>query len=247
MIIYPTMELQNGKCVTLNRGRLEEPSIYHVDPVETAQKWAAAGAEWIHITDFDAVAGIGDHDGLIEEIVRVVPASVQLAGGFRARERAERWIDKGAGRIVLGTLPARDPAAVKLLARDYPDQIVLAVDIWQGKLMTDGWTTPAAMAPEAFLDSYADDPLAAVLITDIDSDIDAVDAQLGVISGLAAQTRHPVIASGTVRGPDDIARLKFVPNIAGALIGRALFSHDVDLAEALEIARPTPDRVAEFL
>jgi phosphoribosylformimino-5-aminoimidazole carboxamide ribotide isomerase len=247
MIVYPTMELQNGKCVTLHRGRLDEPSVYHVDPVETAQKWAAAGAGWIHITDFDAVAGAGDNGDLIEEIIRVVPASVQLAGGFRSRERAAQWIDRGAGRIVLGTLPARDPDSVKLLARDFPDQIVLAMDIWQGQLMTDGWKTPAAIAPEAYLQSYANDPLAAVLITDIDSDIDAADAQLGVITGLAARSRHAVIASGTVRGPDDIARLKYVPNIAGTLVGRALFAQDVDLAEALEIARPTPDRVAEFL
>ena len=247
MIIYPTMELQNGHCVTLNRGRLQEPSIYHVDPVETAQKWAAVGAQWIHITDFDAVAGQGNNNELIEEIIRVVPASVQLAGGFRTCERVERWIDRGASRIVLGTLPARDPAAVKRLARDYPDQIVLAVDIWRGQLMTDGWTTPAAIAPEAFLENYADDPLAAVLITDIDSDIDAADAQLGVITGLAGQTRHPVIASGTVRGPDDVSRLKYVPNIAGTLVGRALFAQDVDLASALELAQPSPDRVADFL
>ena len=247
MIIYPTMELQNGKCVTLNRGRLTEASIYHVDPIETAQKWAADGATWIHLTDFDAVAGTGDNEALIEEIIRVVPASIQLAGGFRSRERVEHWIDKGAGRVVLGTMSARDPATVKLLARDYPDQIVLAVDIWQGQLMTDGWETPAAIAPEAFVESYVNDPLAAILITDIDSDIDAADAQLSVITGLAAQTRHPVIASGTVRGLDDVSRLKFVPNVAGALVGRALFAQDINLAEALEIAQPTPDPVAGFL
>ncbi len=247
MIIYPTMELQNGKCVTLHRGRMEEPAIYHVDPIETVQSWAAAGAEWIHVTDFDAVAGTGDNAALIEEIIRVVPASVQLAGGFGSHEAVQQWIDRGAGRIVLGTLPARDPDTFKLLARDYPDQIVLALDIWQGQLMTDGWKMPAAISPQAFLESYGDDPLAAVLITDIDSDIDEVDAQLSVITGLAAQTRHPVIASGTVRGPDDIARLKYVPNIAGALVGRALFAKSVDLAEALKIAQPTPDRVADFL
>lgn len=247
MIVYPTMELQNGKCVTLHRGRMEEPAIFHVDPIETAQGWAAAGAEWIHVTDFDAVAGTGDNAALIEEIIRVVPASIQLAGGFGTHENVQHWIDRGAGRIVLGTLPARDPDTFKLLARDYPDQIVLALDIWQGQLMTDGWITPAAIKPEAFLESFAQDPLAAVLITDIDSDIDEPDAQLSLLSGLAGQTRHPVIASGTVHGPDDIARLNYVPNIAGTLVGRALFSKAVDLAEALEIARPTPDRVAEFL
>lgn len=247
MIIYPTMELRNGKCVTLNRGRLEEPSIYHVDPVETAAGWAAAGADWIHITDFDAVAGTGNNDALIAEIIRRTPASVQLAGGFRSRERVAHWIDRGAARVVLGTLPARDPETVKLLAREFPDQIVLALDVWRGQLMTDGWTNPAAITPEAFLASFAGDPLAAVLITDIDSDIDEVDAHLSSLTGLAGQTRHAVIASGTVRMADDVARLKYAQNIAGALIGRALFSRDVDLSEALEIARPEPQRTPEFL
>ncbi|WP_372612112.1 HisA/HisF-related TIM barrel protein [Aquicoccus sp.] len=247
MIIYPTMELKGGKCVTLHRGRLEEPAIYHVDPVETAIAWAGAGAEWIHVTDFDAVAGSGNNDALIEKIILRARVPVQLAGGFRSRERVESWIDRGAGRIVLGTLPTRDPDTVKFLADRYPDQIVVALDIHQGKLMTDGWTTPSAIAPEDFLASYANSPLAGVLITDIDSDIDEPDASLGVLTGLAGQTRHPVIASGIVREIDDISRLKYVPNISGALVGRALFARDVDLTEALEIARPEPGEVARFI
>ncbi|MDU8929142.1 1-(5-phosphoribosyl)-5-[(5-phosphoribosylamino)methylideneamino] imidazole-4-carboxamide isomerase [Alisedimentitalea sp. MJ-SS2] len=247
MIIYPTMELQNGKCVTLHRGRLEEPSIYHVDPVETAIGWAAEGAEWVHVTDFDAVAGTGNNDELIEEIIRRTATSVQLAGGFRTRERVEQWIDKGAGRIALGTMPARDPETFKVLARDFPDQIVLAVDIWQGQLMTDGWKQPAAIQPEVFLQQFSNDPLAAVMITDIDSDIDQPDESLGVISSLAGQTPHRVIASGSVREIDDIARLKYVPNIDGTLVGRALFSRDVNLAEALEIAKPKPEKTADFI
>jgi phosphoribosylformimino-5-aminoimidazole carboxamide ribotide isomerase len=246
MIIYPTMELKNGQCVTLKRGRLEDPSIFHVDPLETAAGWAATGAEWIHVTDFDAVEGNGNNDDLVAEILLAAKAPVQLAGGFVSRERVDQWIDRGAGRIVLGTMAARDPEMVKLLARDYPDQIVLAIDVWQGQLMTDGWTVPAAITPEDFLASFANDPLAAVLITDIDSDIDQPDAQLGVIGGLAMQTRHPVIASGTVHELDDISRLKYIPNIDGALVGRALFSRQVDLAEALEVAKPMPEPTAEF-
>lgn len=247
MIIYPTMELKDGKCVTLHRGRLEEPAIYHVDPVETVIGWAGAGAEWIHVTDFDAVAGSGNNDALIEEIILHAHVPVQLAGGFRSRERVESWIDRGAGRIVLGTLPTRDPEMVRFLADRHPDQIVLSLDIRHGKLMTAGWTTPAAITPGDFLASYAASPLAAVLITDIDSDIDEPDASLGVLTGLAQQTRHPVIASGTVRGLDDISRLKYVPNISGVLVGRALFARDVDLAEALDIARPEPGEVARFI
>ena len=247
MIVYPTLELQNGKCVTLERGRLEEPAIWHVDPLETAQGFAADGAEWVHVTDLDAVAGEGDNDALIEEMIRTVPASVQIGGGMRSRERIEQWIDKGAGRVVVGTLAVHDPSTVQELAMRYPDQIVLAVDIFQGKLMTEGWRNPGAMVPEDFVRAYDDAPLAGVIVTDIDADIGDQDGQLGVISGLSAATRHPVIARGTVHVADDVSRLKYVTNISGTMVGRSLFAKDLDLKEALELAQEAPEPKAQFV
>lgn len=246
MIVFPTIELQGGKCVSLTRGRLDEPSIWHVDPLQTAQNFAAAGAQWIHVTDLDAVAGDGNNDALIETLVHGAGVSVQLGGGFRTRQRIEDWIDRGAGRIVLGTLAVQDPVLVQELALRYPDQIVLAVDIYQGKLMTEGWRQPGAMQPADFIAAYEGAPLAGVIVTDIDSDIGDGDGHLGVISGLAQTTRHPVIARGTVRGADDISRLKYVSNIAGTLVGRALFAKDLDLGEALALAQPVPEPRADF-
>lgn len=248
MIIYPTIELMGGKCVSLTRGRLSEPSIWHVDPVETARGFAQAGASWMHVTDLDGVAG-SDHDNgpLIEEIIRAAGIPVQLGGGFRARERVEQWIDRGAGRVVIGTAAIRDPSLVLELAKYHPDQIVLAIDIFQGQLMTHGWQEASAMRPEDVLSAFDGAPLAGVIVTDIDSDIMDGDGQIGVIAGLADHTRHPVIARGTVRGPDDVSRLNYVPGIAGTIIGRALFSRDVTLEEALELARPEAGVKAEFI
>ena len=172
---------------------------------------------------------------------------MQLGGGFRSREAVTRWIDKGAGRIVLSTLAAQDPETVRALAKYHPDQIVVAVDVWQGQLMTHGWQSPSAIAAEDFIAAFEGVPLAGIIVTDIDADIEDSDGSLGLISGLAARTRHPVIARGTVRHVDDVALLRYIPNIAGAMIGRALMARDVDLAEALAVARPTPEPRAEFL
>lgn len=246
MIVYPTLELHKGKCVSLTRGRLEEPVIWHRDPIETARGFVQAGAEWMHVTDIDALIGNGDNAELTEQIIRAVGIPVQLGGGFRSRESVERWIDKGAGRIVLGTLAMQDPDLVKSLAKQHPDQIVLAVDIYQGQLMTDGWRQPSAISPEDFLTEFETAPLAGIILTDIDADIEDSDGSLGLITGLAAKTRHPVIARGTVRSADDVARLKYVPNIAGTLIGRALMAKDVDLAEALALARAPSEPTAAF-
>ncbi|MFW8593275.1 HisA/HisF-related TIM barrel protein [Cribrihabitans neustonicus] len=246
MIIYPTMELQNGRCVTLDKGRLDEPVIWHVDPVETAKSFAAAGAEWMHLTDFNAIEGDYRNEELITRIIRGAGIPVQLGGGMRSREHIEHWIDKGAGRIVISTLAARDPHMVKDLINHHPDQIVLAVDVYQGQVMTDGWRHSGAITPEDFIEAFDTLPLAGILVTDIDSDMTSVEAQLGLITGLARHARTPVIASGVVRTADDISRLKYVYNISGALVGRALYRKTLSLAKALEVARPEPEHVAEF-
>ena len=246
MIIYPTIELHNGKCVSLTRGRLDEPFIWHIDPIEAARAFAAAGAEWMHLTDINALAGDGNNNDLLEKIIRSAGIPVQLGGGFRSREVVETWIDKGAGRIVIGTMASQDPDLVKELAKRHPDQIVLAIDVFEGQMMTDGWRQPSAFSPEDFMAEFESVPLAGIIVTDIDSDIAGSDGQLGVISGLASKTRHPVIARGTVSQGDDVVRLKYIPNIAGVLIGRALMSKDIDLEAALKFASQAPERTAEF-
>ena len=246
MMIYPTMELQQGKCVTLDKGRLDSAMLWHVDPVETARAWAAAGAEWMHLTDFDAIEGSDANAELVEEIIRSAGIPVQLGGGMRTRDSIEHWIDKGAGRIVVGTLAARDPELVKEMAKHHPDQIVLAVDVWQGQVMTEGWRSSSAFTPEGFVEAFGDTPFAGIVVTDIDSDMEDVEAQLGLIAGLAEKSRTPVIASGVVRSVDDIARLTYLPNISGALVGRALFRKTLDLGEALSVSQPGPEPVAEF-
>lgn len=246
MLVVPGIELQKGRCVSLQRGRLDEPSIWHVDPVEKAREFSEAGATLLHVTDFDAVAGEDPQNDLVESIIRSSETRVQVGGGVRSRERAVELIEMGAARVVISTMAALQPNMVKELANAYPDQIVLAVDIWQGGLMTEGWRTKAALEPEALMKAYEDTPLAAVIITDIDSDIEDQDAQLGLISGIADAGRWPVYARGTVRDLDDIARLKFIPGIEGALVSRALFSKSVDLGEAIEVAKPEPMAVADF-
>ena len=247
MILYPTIELQNARCVSLHRGRLDEPHIWHVDPVEKAQEFAAAGAEWLQVTDFDAIAGSDESESIVAEIIRKASVPVQLGGGIRTREKAEQLMDLGAGRIVIGTLATQDPETVKALAKFYPDQIVLAVDVWEGKVVADGWRQKTAFEPVDFLEAFADSPFAAVLVTDIDSDIEDADAALGLVSHLASASKTPVIASGLVRSLDDISRLKYVSNVSGAIVGRALFRKAFELSEALELAQKAIEPTAEFI
>lgn len=247
MIIYPTLEILGGRCVSLTRGNLDDPAVWHVDPVEKVREFAQAGAEWIHVTDFDAILGRDTNAELVETLIRAAEVPVQLAGGFRSRERVEHWFDKGAGRIVIGTAAARSPDFLRRTAAQHPDAVVLAIDVQDGQVMVDGWRRRSAFRAEDFVIEFDGEPLAAILCTDIEADLDGNEASLAVISGLADSAQSPVIASGVVRTIDDISRLKYVRNVAGAIVGRALFNRTIDLHEALAVARAEPERVAEFI
>ncbi|MEM6483153.1 MAG: 1-(5-phosphoribosyl)-5-[(5-phosphoribosylamino)methylideneamino] imidazole-4-carboxamide isomerase [Pseudomonadota bacterium] len=247
MLLYPMIELQNGRCVSLFRGRLEEPHIWHVDPIKKVLEFAEAGAEWIHVTDFDAIAGDDRNRELIDEMIRVAGASIQLGGGFRTFQSIEEGFDRGLGRIVLGTVALLQPDLVKLAANTFPDQIVLSLDVYKGQVMTDGWREASAFVPERVLETFSNEPLSAIIVTDIDADLEEAEDTLSLVTHLAELAKAPVIARGLARSLDDVSRLKYVPHVSGALIGRALFDRSVDIKEAIELAAEPIGKKAEFI
>jgi phosphoribosylformimino-5-aminoimidazole carboxamide ribotide isomerase len=247
MIVFPVIELQNGHCVTLHKGRVEEPVVWHVDPVKRALDYVDQGAEWLHVTDIDAITQSGSNEALIRDIILHAETPVQVAGGLRTLERVSHWIDAGAAHVVIGTAAVRDPAIVRRAAEANPDQIVLAVDAWRGKVICEGWREETLFDPIAFAHSFDGVPLAAILFTDIDRDIDHADPALAVTARLATSTRTPVISRGLVKSLADISRLKYSANIHGAMIGEALLRKNIDLAEAIHTARKEPEPVAKFI
>lgn len=247
MQIYPLIELLDGRCVSLYRGRTEEPQIWHVDPVKRAQEYAEAGADCIQITDFDAMSGDHRNDEVIREIIRTVGVEVQIGGGFKTLERIAEWIDHGAARIVVGSLAVYQPELVKEAARLHPGQIVLAVDVFEGQVVSDGWKNKSAFDASTFLGKFQGDPLAAIVITDIDADIGDAEDTLALITQLAGEANAPVIARGTISEIDDVSRLQYVPHVSGTIIGRALFDRSVDLGEALTVAQPGAMAKAELI
>ena len=247
MILYPMIELLDGRCVSLFRGRTEEPQIWHIDPAEKARSFAESGAEWVQITDFDAMSGDERNSDLIREIIRTVGIPVQLGGGFRSLERIADWINHGVGRIIVGTLALHQPDLVKEAAKLFPDQIVLAVDVYEGLVVSDGWRQKSAFTPSAFLKAFNNDPFAAIIVTDIGADLGDAEDSLALITQLASEARTPVIARGLTRTLDDLSRLKYVPFVSGALIGRALFDRSIDIEAALEVVKPEVESRAKFI
>lgn len=246
MQIYPTIELLNGRCVSLFHGRLDEPQIWHVDPLEKARSFAADGAEYIHVTDFDAVLGKGDNNAITEEMIRQTPAGIQLGGGFRTYDGIAEWIDKGAARVVVSTVAITQPDVVKQACKFFPDQIVLAVDVADGRVVGKGWNEASQFSAEEFVDIYITDPLAAIVVTDVTAKFKPEEDSFAMAVRLADYARTPVIARGMVRNLDDVARLTYLPRVSGALINRALFDRSINLAEAIKVAQDSAAPVAPF-
>ena len=246
MIVYPDIELKDGKCVNLLRGQQNDPVVYDADPVEAACKFVAQGAEWLHVVDLDAVFGVGDNVELIKRIIRKAGCSVQVAGAIRTMDAVRDWIDAGAGRVVISTAAVKDPNFVTAAAHAYPDQVVISVDARDRKVTVDGWRETTAFTPTEFVGQFENVPLAAIIFTDIDRDDDLPESSMAQTAELASSVSFPVIASGVVKSIDDISTLNYLPNIAGAITGRALFSGQIDLPSALVIASAPQEPIAQF-
>jgi len=247
MIIYPYIALRDGRCVNLRHGRIDEPITFDADPLETAKAYGQSGAEWLHVVDLDAVAGSGSNSDLIRDIIRQTSASVQVAGGIRSADSVRDWSDAGAGRMVFGTAAVQAPRMVKELSYAYPDQIAVSIDVWQGKVVIDGWRESTAFGAIDFVKQFDGWPLSQIIFTDIDRDLEQPDSNLSLITKLASETSTPVIASGFARSLDEISALKYLYNISGAIVGWALFEGVFTLEEALSVASASPEPIAEFV
>ncbi len=237
MIIIPDIELQNGKCVNLVRGQMDKPVVYKKNPVKAAQDFQDEGAEWLHIIDLDAV-GLRENDNyeLVCEIIDAVHIPVQVAGGIRSMASLEWWLGHGAGRVVIGTAAVTDPQFVKEACTRFPGQVVVSVDARDGRVMIEGWTEATAFTALEFARQFEIDDIAAIIFTDIDRDDDMPESSLATTTNLATKLIVPVIASGPVKTLDDISTLRYLPNIAGAITGRALFGGAFTLPEAIAVA-----------
>lgn len=235
-MVIPCIEIMDGRCVSLHRGNTDQPMVWQVDPVSKAREFAAAGAEWMHLTDFDSLQESATNHELKLEIIRQAGIPVQLGGGLRSQAQIEEWIDLGAGRIVISTLATMNPTLVKSVAKYHPDQIVVAIEIWKERVLIHGWTSPSAITPLEFVREYRNVPLAGIMITDIDADIEDQDRNLDRLAMLAAECTSPVIASGVIMTAQDVMALKSIPNVSSVIVGTAIFRKNVDLGEILELA-----------
>ena len=238
LIIFPAIDLKGGQVVRLAEGDMARATVYGDDPAAQATLFAEAGADHLHVVDLDgAFAGRAVNAAAVEAIVAAFPGRVQLGGGIRTRENIARWLALGVDRVVIGTAAFEEPELVREAARDMPGRIVVAVDARDGMVATRGWADVSTVPVAEMAARFADAGVAALLFTDVGRDGLLKGCNVAATLALARTTAIPVIASGGVAGIADIRALAGQPGIAGVITGRALYNGQLDLAEAIRVAR----------
>ncbi len=236
MILYPAIDLKEGRCVRLVRGDMEQATVFNDDPAAQAGSFADAGASWLHLVDLDgAFAGKPMNAKAVEAIVNEVDIPVQLGGGIRTLETIENWLGCGVMRIILGTVAVKDPDLVMQACRKFPGHIAVGIDARGGRVAVEGWAEETNLGATELARRFADTGVDAIIYTDIDRDGVLQGANIRATADLARAVPVPVIASGGVSSLADIRALIAEKRIAGAIIGRALYDGRIDLGEALKL------------
>ena len=239
MIVFPAIDLKQGEVVRLAEGDMARATVYSNDPAAQALQFADAGAQHLHVVDLDgAFAGESRNADAVKAIVGAFPGYVQLGGGIRTPEDVERWFDLGVARLVIGSAALQNPDFVRDMAKAYEGGIVVAVDARDGMVATEGWADVSNVPVYDMARRFEDAGVASLLFTDIGRDGLLTGCNIDATVELARRTDLPVIASGGVKGLDDIHVLSLHAHdgIEGVITGRALYDGRLDLAAALAMA-----------
>ena len=236
MILFPAIDLKDGRCVRLKRGAMESATVFNDDPAAQAQTFERAGFSWLHCVDLDgAFSGKPANAAAIRAIRAATTLPIQLGGGIRDMAAIEGWLAAGIARVILGTVALKNPELVKEAARAFPGKIVVGADAVGGRIATEGWAEVSDMTPADLGCRFEDAGVAAILFTDVDGDGLLGGVNVEATAALARAVRIPVIASGGVGGIEDVDALIAArePNIEGVVIGRALYDGKIDPRVAL--------------
>lgn len=235
-VVFPAIDLRGGKCVRLKQGDFGRSKEYDADPVERAREWERQGAQAIHIVDLDgAESGRPVQLGLIRRIAAAVDVPLQVGGGIRTLEDLRAVRDAGADRIVMGTAAVGDRGLRLAAVEEAGRSLVVAVDARGGVVATHGWLRSSGRSVFDLCEELAEDGVASVLYTDVARD--GMDAGAALEGTAAVAKVIPTIASGGVRGPEDVAALSRAQGVVGVVVGTALYEGQTTLKELIAAYR----------
>ena len=234
MILYPAIDIRDGKAVRLAQGDYERETAYDDDPVAAARRWTEGGARWLHVVDLDgAKAGEPVNLDHVRRIVAAVDVPVQLGGGLRDSKKVEEAISAGVERVVLGTAAVRDPALAEAVALAHGERVVASLDARSGKVAAEGWTEESELEVTAAVAALGERGIRRFVYTPVEVDGLMEGPDLGSLRRVAEATDGEVIYSGGVGSIDDLRELAGLglENVGGVIVGRALYERRFSVAE----------------
>lgn len=233
MALIPAIDLRHGRAVRLRQGDEARETVYGDDPVAVLQSFARAGAARVHVVDLDAALGEAPQRALVERLAAVGP-KLQLGGGLRGREEIDWALGAGCERAVIGSLVARDVEAFRELAQELPGRLVPALDVADGEVRIAGWKERASRPLVDLCAQLMGLPCPAVLVTDVERDGMMAGPNLELALRVARTSGLPALLSGGVHALADLESACRIPEIAGVIVGRALYEGAFTVEEALE-------------
>ncbi len=243
MILFPAIDLKEGKCVRLQQGDMARATIFNHDPAQQAGLFESQGFRYLHIVDLDgAFAGKPVNGEAVDRILESVAMPVQLGGGIRDIATVEAWLSKGVTRVILGTAAVRDPDFVKDAAMHYPGRVAVGLDARDGRVAVQGWAESSDLEALELAKRFEDVGVAAIIYTDIARDGLLKGLNLEATIALAEGVSIPVIASGGLASLDDVRALlePRAAKLEGAITGRALYDGRLDARAALSLIAGLP-------
>lgn len=235
MILFPAVDIKDGECVRLAQGKEDQVTVFGSDPVAQARIWADLGARYLHVVDLDgAFSGLPKNFDLIKSICTEIDIPVQLGGGIRDIAIAEKYIEAGVHRLIIGTMALEDPELFSELCMALPGKIGVSLDAVDGKLKSEGWVKDAGLTIDDVLPRLEKDGIRFIVYTDISRDGMQTGVNFKALEDLCAKTSIPVIAAGGVHTLDDIKNLYPLSKkgLEGAISGRAIYVGTLDVKEA---------------
>lgn len=237
MIIYPAIDVKDGRCVRLSQGKFNDETVYSDYPVEMAKKFDQLGAEYLHVIDLDgARLGEPQNTAVISEMAVTVGIPIQLGGGIRTIETMEIVLCKGIERIILGTSAVNSQELVKKAVQSFGKNLAIAIDARDGMVAIEGWAKTSSFTALGFAKKMEDIGAKVIIYTDISRDGMLKGPNLKAMEEMVKAVDIEVIASGGVTSLEDIKNLKNI-GVGGAIVGRALYTGDIDLREAIAAAK----------
>ncbi len=234
MDILPAIDLKDGKAVRLSKGIMDSAKVYSDEPWEVAKEFEKVGSKWVHLVDLNgAFKGEPANLKQIKKIRQNCNLHIEVGGGIRDEDTIKMYMDLGVDRVILGSIALREPDFVKKAAKKYP--IVVGIDAKDGMVAVEGWAEVSSIKATTLAKEFANAGVQAIICTDISKDGMLSGVNVEFTEEIARQSGIPTIASGGVKGIDDILKCKQSGIISGVIVGKAYYEGKINLEEAFKV------------